>query len=60
MSIDLEKILRPVDTPLPEFPAKYMTLAGGEKLVIRQVTRDEIPDILPYVEPLMTCGARLL
>jgi hypothetical protein len=53
MAIDLEKILRPIDTPLPEFPAKYMTLAGGEQLVIRQVTRDEIPDILPHVEPLI-------
>jgi hypothetical protein len=30
-----------------------MTLAGGEHLVIRQVTRDEIPDILPHVEPLL-------
>ncbi|MDI6738974.1 MAG: hypothetical protein QME74_01245 [Candidatus Edwardsbacteria bacterium] len=53
MPIDLEKILRPVDTPRPEFPAKYMTLAGGEQLVIRQVTRDEIPAMLPHVEPLM-------
>jgi len=53
MAIDLEKILRPVDTPLPEFPAKYMILAGSEQLVIRQVSREEIPDILPYVEPLM-------
>jgi hypothetical protein len=53
VAIDLEKILRPVDTPLPEFPAKYMILAGGEQLVIRQVTRDEIPDILPHVEPLI-------
>jgi hypothetical protein len=53
MSVDLEKILRPTDTPLPEYPAKYMMLAGGEQLVIRQVTRDEIPDILPHVEPLM-------
>ncbi len=53
MAIDLEKILRPVDTPLPPFPAKYMTLAGGEQLVIRQVSRDEIPEILPHVEPLI-------
>ena len=53
MSIDLEKILRPIDTPLSEYPPKYMTLAGGEQLVIRQVTREEIPDILPYVEPLL-------
>jgi hypothetical protein len=53
MSIDLEKILRPTDTPLPEYPPKHMTLAGGEQLVIRQVTREEIPEILPHVEPLM-------
>lgn len=53
MAIDLEKILRPVDTPLPEFPAKCMTLVGGEQLVVRQVGRDEIPAMLPHVEPLM-------
>jgi len=53
MSIDLEKLLRPVDTPLPEFPAKCMTLVGGEQLVVRQVTREEIPAMLPYVEPLI-------
>jgi hypothetical protein len=53
MALDLEKILRPIDTPMPEFPPKYMTLAGGEQLVIRQVMRDEIPDILPHVEPLI-------
>lgn len=53
MAIDLEKILRPVDTPLPEFPAKCMTLVGGEQLVVRQVGRDEIPAMLPHIEPLM-------
>jgi len=31
MAIDLEKILRPVDTPMPEFPARHMTLVGGEE-----------------------------
>ena len=53
MAIDLEKILRPVDTPLPEFPAKHMTLVGGQQLVIRQITRDEVPYLLPHVAPLM-------
>jgi hypothetical protein len=53
MSVDLEKILRPVDNPMPPFPAKHMTLASGEQMVIRQVDRDEIPDILQYVEPLV-------
>ena len=53
MAVDLEKILRPADTCMPEFPPKYMTLAGGEPMVIRPVTREEIPDILPHVAPLL-------
>ncbi len=53
MSVDLEKILRPVDSPMEPFPAKYMTLASGESVVIRQVSRDEIPDILIHVAPLL-------
>jgi hypothetical protein len=53
MSADLESILRPVDNPMPPFPAKHVTIASGEEMVIRQVTRDEIPDILPHVAPLI-------
>lgn len=53
MAVDLEKILRPTENPIPPFPAKYMTLASGDEMVIRQVERGEIPDILPFVEPLM-------
>lgn len=53
MTVDVEKILRPAETPLAAFPAKYMTLANGREMVVRQVFRDEIPDILLFVEPLM-------
>ncbi|MBI4870310.1 MAG: hypothetical protein HY814_01945 [Candidatus Riflebacteria bacterium] len=53
MAVDVEKILRPVDNPIPPFPPKLMTLAGGEQMVIRQVGREDIPDILPHVEPLI-------
>jgi hypothetical protein len=53
MSVDLEKILRPVDNPFPPFPPKVVTLATGEKMTIRQVGRDAIPDLLPHVEPLV-------
>lgn len=53
MSVDLEKILRPRENPIPPFPPKYMTLASGDQMVIRQVDRDEIPDILQFIEPLM-------
>ena len=53
MSVELEKILRPVDTPVPPFPPKFMKVASGEDMVIRQVSREEVPDLLPYVEPLL-------
>ncbi len=53
MAVDLEKILRPSDTPLEDFPPKFMTLAGGDDMVIRQVGREEIPVILPHIEKLM-------
>lgn len=53
MSVDLERILRTVDTPLPAYPPKVVVLATGEPMVIRQVDRDAIPDILPHVEPLI-------
>jgi hypothetical protein len=53
MAVDLEKILRPIDNPAPPYPPKYMRLASGEDMVIRQVGREEIPDILPHVEPLI-------
>ncbi len=53
MVTDLEKILRPVENPYPAFPPKYVTLAGGQHMVIRQVGREEIPDILPFIAPLV-------
>jgi hypothetical protein len=53
MAIDLEKLLRPVDADIEPFPAKFVTLANGEEMVIRQVNREEIPSILPHVAPLM-------
>lgn len=53
MPVDVEKILRPVDNPAPSFPAKYMKLADGRIMVIRQVGREDIPCLLKYVEPLI-------
>ncbi len=53
MSTDFEDILRPVDTPLPNFPAKYITLANGQNLIIRQAEREDMPALLPHVEPLI-------
>lgn len=53
MSVDLEKVLRPVDNPYPPFEPKYMTLASGEEMVVRQASREEIPDVLKYIAPLV-------
>ncbi len=53
MPLDVESILRPVDHEYPPFPPKFVQLASGEHMVIRQVFREEIPDILPHIEPLL-------
>ena len=53
MPVDLEKLLRPIDTALPPFVPKMVTLASGELMTIRQVGREEIPDLLPPVEKLI-------
>ncbi len=53
MPVDLEKILRPTDSRIEPFPAKYMKIASGEEMVVRQATHDEIPQLLEYVEPLI-------
>lgn len=53
MPVDLEKILRPVDNVYPPYPPKVISLATGQQMVIRQASRDDIPDLLPHVEPLL-------
>ncbi len=50
---ELEGLLRPKKTPVPGYPAKYMQIASGETMVIRQVERDEIPTLLRYLQPLI-------
>ena len=50
----MEAQLRPVETPMVNYPAKYITQANGDKLVIRQVNREDVPHILQAVQPLMT------
>lgn len=49
----MEQTLRPAESNMPEYPAKYITLATGEKMVIRQIAREEVPHILEAIKPLM-------
>jgi hypothetical protein len=53
MSVDLEQTLRPIDHEWPSFPPKVVTLATGQRMVIRPIARHEIVDLLPHVEPLV-------
>ena len=48
----LEAILRPPEWEFPPYPAKFITLASGELMVVRQASRDDVPLLLKAVAPL--------
>jgi hypothetical protein len=50
---ELEGLLRPKKAPAPPYPPKYMQIANGVTMVIRQVERDEIPLLLEYIQPMI-------
>ena len=49
----MEQQLRPPATDMVPYPAKYITLASGEKMVVRQIDRDQGHLALAAVEPLI-------
>jgi len=54
MAIDeMEKKLRPPEIPLKPYPPKVITLASGEKMVVREAKREEIGALLGTVYPLI-------
>lgn len=50
---ELEKKLRPPELELKPYPAKVITLASGEKMVVREAKREEIGVMLGTIHPLM-------
>ena len=50
----MEQSLRPVELPMKPYPPKVISMANGDKLVIRQISREEVPHILEAFKPLMT------
>ncbi|MEW6228988.1 MAG: hypothetical protein AB1700_13015 [Bacillota bacterium] len=50
----LEQSLRPPETKMVPYPAKYITLASGEKMVVHQASREDVPTLLEAIRPLMT------
>ncbi len=49
----MEKQLRPAETIMVQYPEKYITLASGEKMVVRQISREEAPIALEAIRPLI-------
>jgi hypothetical protein len=50
---DLEALLRPPAMDMPVYPPKAVTLASGEVMVVRQITREEVPTLLQAIYPLL-------
>ena len=50
---EMEQRLRPPELELKTYPPKVITLASGEKMVVREAERDEIGVLLDTVHPLM-------
>jgi hypothetical protein len=54
MAIDeMEKKLRPPEIELKPYPPKVITLASGEKMVVREAKREEVGALLGTVHPLI-------
>jgi len=49
----LEEVLRPPERNLPPYPPKSIVLASGERMVVRQAAREEVPTLLKAVQPLV-------
>lgn len=56
MSIENVESILSLDWTIPKkkYPPKIITLPTGEKMVIREISRDEVPKILDTIRPLLT------
>jgi len=52
--MELEARLRPPEFVMAPYPPKVITLANGRQLVVREITRDDVPRMLEAVRPIMT------
>lgn len=53
VDMELESLLRPPEFPQAPYPPKVITLANGKKMVVREVTRADIPQLLKSVHPTL-------
>jgi len=53
VDMELEAVLRPPECPQAPYPAKVITLANSKRMVVREVTRDDVPTLLKAVHPTL-------
>jgi len=53
MDMELEQVLRAPEVEQPPYPSKVITLANGKKMVVREVTREDVPTLLKAVHPTL-------
>ena len=54
IDLELESVLRPPEVPMVPYPPKVITLANGKQMVVREITRDDVPRVLEAVRPITT------
>jgi len=53
VDMELEEVLRPPEVYQGPYPSKVITLANGKKMVVREVTREDVPVLLDAVRPTL-------
>ena len=53
VDMELEMVLRPPQLPMVPYPPKFITLANGKRMVVRQAEREDVPAILKSVHPCL-------
>ncbi len=53
IDMELEAVLRAPEVYQAPYPPKVITLANGKKLVVREVTREDVPVLLNAVRPTL-------
>lgn len=54
VDMELEAVLRPPEIPMKPYPPKVITLANSKKMVVREVTRKDVPQMLKAVRPTIS------
>jgi hypothetical protein len=53
IDIELEAVLRPPEIYQAPYPPKVITLANSKKMVVREVSREDVPALLDAVRPTL-------